>query len=283
MKNFTTLCLAFCSLSVSAQTTEYRMDDLGNNIYRFVAGNYRALVVNTDDGIVLVDPLNHDAATWLRQEVKTRFNKPVSTVIYSHSHPDHSYGGEVFDNGQTIFISHKDARANLVRTRADTHIPSLVFSDSFTLYAGDKQITLDYLGPNNGYGNVTVRVQPDNLLMVVDWVTLGRLPYKNLMGYDIEGMIASTEAILEQPFETFVGGHADTGSYEDVQNYYRYLTTLHDTVLDGILSGKSLAEIQQTDALAPWSNLKMFDEWKALNIEGVYNQLISRSYLEMRP
>lgn len=61
MKNFTALCLAFCSLSVSAQTDEHRLEDLGNNIYRYVAGNYRALVVNTNDGIVLVDPLNHDA------------------------------------------------------------------------------------------------------------------------------------------------------------------------------------------------------------------------------
>lgn len=283
MKYFITLCLTFSSLSISAQTEERRLEDLGNNIYRYVAGNYRALVVNTEDGIVLVDPLNHEAAEWLKQEVRKRFNKPISTVIYSHSHPDHSYGGDVFDNGQTVFISHEDARANLIRTRAKTTVPSLVFSDSFTLFAGDKEIELEYLGPNNGYGNVTVRVQPDNLLMVVDWVTLGRLPYKNLMGYDIEGMISSTEAILAQPFETFVGGHADTGSYEDVQRYNDYLVTLHDTVLDGILAGKSLSEIQKTDALKPWSDLKMYDEWIGLNIEGVYNQLISRSYLEMRP
>ena len=283
MKYSIAVCCAVTSLSVFAQTEEYRLEDLGNNVYRYVAGNYRALVLNTADGVVLVDPLNHDAAQWLKNTVKTRFNKPVKYVIYSHSHPDHSYGGDVFDNGQTVFISHEDARANLVRTQAETTIPSNVFSDSFTLYAGEKQINLEYLGPNNGYGNVAVRVQPDNLLMVVDWITLGRLPYKNLMGYDIEGMITSTETILREPFDQFVGGHADTGNYEDVENYHEYLVTLHQTVLDGILAGKSLSEIQKTDALSAWSDLKMYDEWVGLNIEGVYNQLISRSYLEMRP
>ena len=119
--------------------------------------------------------------------------------------------------------------------------------------------------------------------MVGDWITLGRLPYKNLMGYDIEGMITSTETILREPFDQFVGGHADTGNYEDVENYHEYLVTLHQTVLDSILAGKSLSEIQKTDALSAWSDLKMYDEWVGLNIEGVYNQLISRSYLEMRP
>ena len=259
MKYSIAVCCAVTSLSVFAQTKEYRLEDLGNNVYRYVAGNYRALVLNTADGVVLVDPLNQDAAQWLKNTVKTRFNKPV------------------------VFISHEDARANLVRTQAETTIPSNVFSDSFTLYAGEKQINLEYLGPNNGYGNVAVRVQPDNLLMVVDWITLGRLPYKNLMGYDIEGMITSTETILREPFDQFVGGHADTGNYEDVENYHEYLVTLHQTVLDSILAGKSLSEIQKTDALSAWSDLKMYDEWVGLNIEGVYNQLISRSYLEMRP
>ena len=285
MRLYSTIFLMLIFISgkgLTEETGDYSLEPLGDNVYRYVAGNYRALVIDTQDGIVLIDPLNSDAAKWLRKKVKERFNKPVKYVIYSHSHPDHSYGGDLFDDGNTVFISHERARDNLVRTQAETKIPSLVFTDTFTLHAGNKRIQLEYLGPNNGYGNVAIRVQPDNLLMVVDWITLGRLPYKDLMGYDIEGMLTSTNIVLNEPFDLFIGGHADIGSYEDVENYRNYLVTLHQTVLDGIIEGKSLQEIQKTSALEPWSDLKMYDEWIALNIEGVYNQLISQSYLEMR-
>lgn len=276
------ILITICIIS-PASAQEYRLEDTGNDVYRYVAGNYRSVVINTSDGIVVVDPLNTDAANWLKKEVKERFNKPVRYVIYSHSHPDHSYGGNVFDDGNTVFISHEDARANLVRTKAQTTIPKLVFSDTFILHAGESSIEMRYLGPNNGYGNVAIRIQPGNILMVTDWITLGRLPYKDLMGYDIEGMIVSVEEVLKQPFNLFIGGHADTGSYRDVENYRNYLVTLHDTVLEGILAGKSLEEIQTTKALSPWSELKMFEEWMPLNIEGVYNQLMSRSYIQLRP
>ncbi|WP_414828588.1 MBL fold metallo-hydrolase [Alteromonas sp. H39] len=258
------------------------MTNVTDDVFRFTAGNYHALVVNTDDGIVLVDPLNNDAANWLKATVKERFSKPVTHLIYSHSHPDHAYGGDVFDDGNTVLISHKDARANLKRVRADTALPSLVFNDTLTLYAGDKELTLTYYGPTNGYGNVAVHVMPDDVMFVVDWVVLGRLPYKDLMGYDLEGTLSATERLLKQPFTRFVGGHADMGDKADVSAYYEYIKTLHDSVLDGILAGKSLEQIQQSKPMAAYSSLKMYEEWVNLNIQGAYEQLVSRSYLKLR-
>jgi hypothetical protein len=171
----------------------------------------------------------------------------------------------------------------LERTRAETRLPDLAFDDTLTLHAGDKTITLTYFGPNNGYGNVAVAVAPDQVMFVVDWVVLGRLPYKDLMGYDLEGMIRSTERLLERPFTRFVGGHADMGTRDDVRRYLAYLTTLHDTVLAGILAGETLEAIQADSDFSAFSSLAMFDEWLPLNIAGAYEQLITRSYLRLRP
>ncbi|WP_218313110.1 MBL fold metallo-hydrolase [Alteromonas antoniana] len=277
------LALLLSSFAGRAQDeSDYRLTNVTDDVFRFTAGNYHALVIKTDDGIVLIDPLNTRAASWIKKTVAERFNKPITHLIYSHSHPDHAYGGEVFDDGNTVLVSHQDARANLKRVRADTALPSLVFNDTLTLFAGGKDITLTYYGPTNGYGNVAVHVQPDDVMFVVDWVVVGRLPYKDLMGYDLEGTLRATEKLLKQPFTHFVGGHADMGNKDDVNAYYKYIQTLHNSVLEGILAGKSLKDIQRSQPMAEFSSLKMYDEWVELNIKGAYEQLVSRSYLKMR-
>ncbi|WP_146129602.1 hypothetical protein [Alteromonas alba] len=91
---------------------------------------------------------------------------------------------------------------------------------------------------------------------VVDWIVVGRLPYKDLPGYDIQGMISSTKAVLNRSdFEVFVGGHADIGTRADIEHYQAYLEALYSAVRDGMLAD---------------------------NIKGVYQSLVDDSYFNFR-
>lgn len=270
----------------SAQEREARaIEEVANGLYRWTSGNYHSVFLVHAKGIVVGDPLNREAAAWLKSELVRRFpDKPVTHVLYSHNHSDHAYGGEVFDQPGVRFISHELARADLVRTKAQTRIPDRVFSDKLTLNLGDGQrIDLAYHGSNNGRGSISMLFGPQKVLHVVDWIVLGRLPYRNLQGYDLAGMIESTHAALGMDFATFVGGHADIGDKADVRRYLSYLVALHDGVRDGILAGKSLWQIQQDLTLAEFSDLKQFDAWRAENIEGAYRSLVDDHYLTMRP
>lgn len=129
-----------------------------------------------------------------------------------------------------------------------------------------------------------MRFMPANVLFVADWIVLGRMPYKELPGYDIHGMIRSTQQVLnEQPFDVFVGAHADRGTREDVKRYSNYLRALYAKVRDGMLAGKSLDTLQREIRLDEYSDLKMYEEWLPLNIEGVYKTLNEQSYFDRRP
>tara|TARA_R100001530_G_scaffold70594_1_gene50018 strand:- start:362 stop:748 length:387 start_codon:yes stop_codon:yes gene_type:complete len=128
-----------------------------------------------------------------------------------------------------------------------------------------------------------MRFMPENVLFVADWIVLGRMPYETLPGYDIHGMINSTQQVLkEQPFDVFVGAHADMGSRKDVVRYLNYLEALYAEVRDGMLAGKSLETLQQDIKLDEFSDLKMYDQWLPQNIEGVYKTLIEQSYFDRR-
>ncbi|MES2626840.1 MAG: MBL fold metallo-hydrolase [Pseudomonadota bacterium] len=77
--------------------------EITDSLYRGSNGIWHSLVYVTDEGILLVDTLNPGYATWLKQELATRFpGKEVKYVIYTHSHYDHAEGGKVFADTATF-------------------------------------------------------------------------------------------------------------------------------------------------------------------------------------
>lgn len=266
----------------SAMAENYAIEHVKDNVYRFTAGKYYAAFMVTDTGIFVTDPINGEAARWLKKELQQRFDVPVKFMAYSHNHLDHAKGGEVFDSDLVTVIAHDDAARDLHWTKAPTAMPELTFSESLTVPLGDSEVQLHYHGPNNGRGSVSMRFMPARVLYVVDWIVLGRMPYQDLAGYDIHGMRVSTEAVLEKPFEIFIGGHGDIGDYQDVVAYQGYLTDLYEAVRDGMLVGDDLATLQSDIHLRDYQHLDRFGEWRALNIKAVYETLLEQSYFHLR-
>lgn len=71
-------------------------------------GNYHSALLLTSDGIIAFDPISRDAAIWLRDEVKKRFDLPIKYLVYSHSDADHSSGREIFSDA--IVVGHEKAK-----------------------------------------------------------------------------------------------------------------------------------------------------------------------------
>ena len=75
---------------------------LAGDLYRIQDNAHFTVALVTSDGIILGDPLNADAATWMRDELEARFGVPVRYVLFSHSHWDHASGAHVFDATATL-------------------------------------------------------------------------------------------------------------------------------------------------------------------------------------
>ncbi|RUO73274.1 MBL fold metallo-hydrolase [Idiomarina ramblicola] len=274
------LWLSLCGTLAAA---EYSIEKVKGNVYRFSAGNYHSVFMVTEQGIFVADPINPDAASYLKKELSERFEQPIRYLAYSHNHVDHTLGGEVIATSNVDVIAHDSADKDLRWTKTPTALPTLTFTDELNVKLGKSTVEMTYYGPNNGRGSVSMRFMPSNVLFVADWIVLGRMPYKTLPGYDIHGMIHSTQKVLEeQPFEVFVGAHAEMGDREDVEQYLSYLEALYSEVRDGMLAGKSLETLQQEIKLNEFSDLKMYEEWLPLNIKGVYDTLNDQSYFDRR-
>lgn len=88
------------------QQTQYKGQEIGKltgDVYYARMDDYVSVFMVTPQGIVLVEPIGTEFATWLKGEMDRRFHVPVKYVIYSHSHWDHASGGAVYaDTAQLI-------------------------------------------------------------------------------------------------------------------------------------------------------------------------------------
>jgi len=112
--------LALASPAQSQQPTspDREIVNVTGDLYRFRETRHYGAFLVTDDGIILVDPMNPGMAAWVRGEIDRRFGLPVRYVIYSHSHNDHAAGGDVYADTAT-FVGHANMRGNIQKPAAN--------------------------------------------------------------------------------------------------------------------------------------------------------------------
>lgn len=145
--------LWFCIVSVQTLASEYKIEQVKDNVYRFTSGHYHSVFVVTATGVFVTDPINPAAASYLQAQIKQQFNVPVKYLAYSHNHIDHTLGGEIFAASGVEVLAHEYAAEDLAWTRAPTAMPTQTFTDQLTVRLDNSWVELNYHGPNNGRGS----------------------------------------------------------------------------------------------------------------------------------
>lgn len=108
---------------VAQQAPTRAITEIADDLYWAQNNNHHSVFLVTDEGIILVDPINADFSAWLKAELDDRFGVPVRYVVYSHHHWDHASGGAVFED-TAQFIGHKNMLGNLALLPANTPLPA---------------------------------------------------------------------------------------------------------------------------------------------------------------
>jgi glyoxylase-like metal-dependent hydrolase (beta-lactamase superfamily II) len=107
------------------QQTQYKGREIGNltgAVYYARMDDYLSVFMVTPEGIVLVEPIGSEFATWLKGELAQRFKVPVRWVIYSHSHWDHASGAAVYADTARI-VAHEQLVKLLAMPPPSTPLP----------------------------------------------------------------------------------------------------------------------------------------------------------------
>jgi glyoxylase-like metal-dependent hydrolase (beta-lactamase superfamily II) len=281
----TALVLVPLTLNAADERTPNRLEAITDDLYLFRGGstaNHYGTVLVTDEGILVTDTIDPESAQWLSDELKKRFDQPVKYLVYSHSHYDHVGGSNLFKDAGAVIVAHENATAEILEeehesqwmTKRNIALPEVTFSDKFTIKMGGKTVNLVYLGPGHSNSLIAVQYVEDKTVHVVDVANIKQVAYRTVSG-PLRQYLEQLNLAMSLDFDVVVPGHANIGDRNDLQIYINYLTTLIAKVEEGIAAGKSLEEVQNTIEMDEFKNLKRWDEWFLLNVQGVYEQLKS--------
>jgi len=196
----------------------YRLEQLGKNLYLVTDNIYQSMFLVYEGGVVVVDAPPVYAAK-LRAAIAEVTDKPVTHVIYSHSHTDH-IGGVRELGGHPIIIAHEETKRLLERDHdAARPLPTLTFRDRYTLKVGSETLRLSYHGNGHEPGNIFIEAPAQRTLMVVDVIFPGWMPFRRFaVAQDVPGYFEQVRAIEGMDFDKLVTGHVTRiGTHEDVK------------------------------------------------------------------
>jgi len=254
-------------LPVSAENTPppidpakgYRTQKLGDGLYMVTENAYQSMFLVYETGVVVVDaPPTYSAH--IKQAIAEVTDKPITHVIYSHSHTDH-IGGVTDLGGRPITIAQEETKRLLLRDKDPKRPPPTVtFKDRYTLRVGSQVLELSYHGEAHEPGNIFIYAPRQKTLMVVDVIFPGWMPWRRFaVAHEVQGVFDQVALIDKHPFEILVGGHVTrTGTHADVRTQLEFMNDVKAAASQALKTTAIGEELADEDKTNPWA---VFDNY----------------------
>jgi len=242
------------------QDKGYLVREIKDGLYWVTDGVYQVMFLTTGQGVIAVDAPPNLAGKY-QKAIADVTKEKVTHVIYSHTHKDHIGSARIFKGAK--YIGHRDAAATLARAKdPDRPVPTITFARSYVLKVGRQTLNLDYHGPNHEPGNIFIYAPRQKVLMLVDVIFPGWVPFMQLaLAKDVPGFVAAHRQALGYPFETFIGGHMNRlGTRQDVRTQMEYVADLKANASKALQTVDFMAVAKETGFENSWL---LFDRYFA--------------------
>jgi glyoxylase-like metal-dependent hydrolase (beta-lactamase superfamily II) len=205
---------------------EYDLQEIKEGVYILSANGYNVMFMTTGEGIIVVDaPIS--IGDKIFKAISEVTNEPIKYLIYSHAHRDHIAAAHLFQPDIEIIAEKNTGDILKAVNDPERPIPTITFVDNTTLTVGDKTLQLTYPGQYHQRGNIFIYVPEQKIIMVVDQLTPGEVPWKHLAATpEVPALMRSYDQVLEYDFDVYVPGHGNTGTKKDVNLQKEYVTDL---------------------------------------------------------
>jgi glyoxylase-like metal-dependent hydrolase (beta-lactamase superfamily II) len=211
----------------------------------FSGGNTAVFI--TDAGVTLVDTKLPGYGQTILDRVKTVTNKPITRIINTHTHGDHTGGNEFF-GASVESIVQENTRANMVKMDEfkgpkAQFLPKRTYKDRLTLGSGKDQIDLYYFGPGHTNGDSFVVFTALRTMHVGDMFAWKALPYVDTAngGSVVEQAKTLAKAVAGvKNVDTIINGHIPVGRFEDLKEYVDFTQDFVTFAENALKAGKTV-------------------------------------------
>ena len=239
----------------------YFVQEIRNGVYWVTDSIYQAMFLTTGKGVIVVDAPPSIGKNMLKA-IADVTNEPITHVVYSHSHADHISAAGMYPTDAT-YIAHVETAARLAGSSptfglfvggSKVPLPTVTFSESYTLSVGSQTLELSYKGPAHEAGNIFMYAPQQKVLMLVDVIFPGWTPFKNLaVAEHAPDFIRAHDDVLSFDFDTFIGGHLGRlGTRQDVEIQREYVQDMVTNAAEALKTIDFGAIVQKTGFEDPW-------------------------------
>jgi len=222
----------------------------------FSGGNTAVFI--TDAGVTLVDTKLPGYGPTLLERIKTVTDKPVTRIINTHSHGDHT-GGNAFFGPTVESIVHENAKRSLAADPSYAgerakFLPTRTYTDKLTIGSGKDRIDLYYFGRGHTDGDSFIVFPALRTMHVGDIFAWKALPYVDASagGSVVEQPRTLAKAVATvKNVDTIINGHIPVSTWNDLKDYADFTRDFVAYADASMKAGKSVEQAAAAYTVAP--------------------------------
>lgn len=235
------------------------------------SGNAGAIMLH--DQVVVVDSQYLKYARELRREVERISSKKIRFLLLTHSHSDHVFGNEVFQDCE--IVAHQSLKARMEELLSTTWskeslekqiaelkktdperasrfegvqiiLPTHVFDQVFRIVERDLEVVMKHVGGHTGDSSI-IHFPAEQVLFSGDLIFSQSFPYGADPTVDPDRWIQALKDIMKMPVQTIVPGHGPICDKREVQAYINFMEDVRSKMIAMINAGKTPDEIAKDE------------------------------------
>jgi glyoxylase-like metal-dependent hydrolase (beta-lactamase superfamily II) len=253
-----------------------------------------SILIIGDSGAILVDTgFTDEIGAMLSQQVAKLTKKPITHIINTHHHGDHSLGNAAFPNAKllsseqcrTLALEHGADWISIIESAAGRKFPNTKVVTASTTYPQNSKTELSIEGVKMTFwipeaahtiGDLMIWLPDDQVLLSGDVMVNKVTP--NFRDANLKEWINALRDVQTLPVKTIVPGHGPLMSKQDAAAMYQRMSSLYDGIAEGIKAGLTDSEIRKKLDLTEWKKLHHFDEQMGGNINKAYLEIEAASF-----
>ena len=256
------------------------IEKLKDNLFVIKGGGGNTAAFVTSKGVVIVDTKLANWGPAIMEQVRSVTDKPVTTIINTHTHGDHTGSNEFFPASVEV-VAQENTKTNMEKMDAfkgdkAQFLPDKTFKDKLTLFSGADQIDLYYFGAGHTNGDAVVVFKELRVAHIGDLFARKGTPLidTNNGGSGVAYPKTVKNAAKKiKNVDRVITGHSDVFPWSAVAEYAEFNKAFLDATTASMKAGKSA-----DDAIAAF---KMPDKFKDYNMGGVKDN-VAKIYAELK-
>ena len=216
------------------------------------------------DGVFVIDDQFAPLSERIMDAIEGLSDRPVSYVLNTHWHGDHTGGNENFGEAGAAIVAHENVRTRMSTEQVstvfgrttppspDAALPVVTFTENVTFHFNGEAIRVHHVPNAHTDGDSIVYFDDVDVLHTGDTFFNGAFPFIDVdSGGSLDGMIDAAETSLGMITRQteIIPGHGPRATQIDLERYRDMLLEVREIVAERVAAGESREDVVAANPL----------------------------------